>query len=298
MNDRNVRVVFEFGGFRADPLTRRLSSGDRALPITPKAFETLLVLLQNRGEVVAKGELMDAVWADTAVEENNLTQQVATLRRTLGDRSRDHRFIITVPGKGYSFVAPVGEIEIRDDETFVLAEASRSTVTIDVSTSGWPSLSAFFARSGVLGASLAAAYVILVCALAVWPMLIGGGPLQTVAVLDFRSSAFDDAELTAGIRDTLRARLGNLEDVAVRPSRIGVPSDDALIAGRALNADVVLTGSVQHQDGRVRVAVELVDVRRARVVWGQTFDRSRGELFELQDAIAGEAVRALTSSRL
>lgn len=68
MDERNVRVVYEFGGFRADPLTRRLLSGDGPLPVTPKAFETLLVLLSNRGQVVTKGELMDAVWADTAVE--------------------------------------------------------------------------------------------------------------------------------------------------------------------------------------------------------------------------------------
>jgi DNA-binding winged helix-turn-helix (wHTH) protein/TolB-like protein len=298
MSGKNVRVVYEFGGFRADPLTRRLLSGDGPLPVTPKAFETLLVLLSNRGEVVTKGELMDAVWAGTAVEENNLTQQIATLRRAFGDRGRDHRFIVTVPGKGYSFVAPVGEIEISDDQTLVLAEASRSTVTIDVSASLWPGLRAFFANGRVFGSSLAAAYVALVCVLAVWPIMFGAAEPQTIAVLDFRSSAYEDAELSAGIRDTLRARLGSLEDVAVRPSRIGIPSDDVLIAGRALEADVVLTGSVQRQDGRVRVAVELVDVRRARVVWGQTFDRTRGELFELQDAIAGEAVRVLKASRL
>lgn len=298
MNDRNMRVVYEFGGFRADPLTRRLSSGDEPLPITPKAFETLLVLLSNRGEVVSKGNLMDAVWADTAVEENNLTQQIATLRRVFGDSARNHRFIVTIPGKGYSFIAPVGEVEVCEDQTFLVAEATRSTVTIDVSTSGLLDLRAFFSSSGALGSSLAACYIFLVCALAVCPMIFGGGAPQTVAVLDFRSSVYEDAELSAGIRDTLRARLGNLEDVAVRPTRIGIPSGDAMTAGRELNADVVLTGSIQHQGGRVRVAVELVDVRRARVVWGQTFDRARDDLFELQDAIAGETVRVLTSSRL
>jgi len=119
-----------------------------------------------------------------------------------------------------------------------------------------------------------------------------------VAVLDFRTTAFEDVALGAGIRDTLRARLGSLDDVAVRPPRSGVPVDDALIAGRQLEADVVLTGSVQRQDGRLRVVVELVDVRLSRVVWGQTFDRERSELFELQDVIAGEAIRVIKASRL
>ena len=117
-------------------------------------------------------------------------------------------------------------------------------------------------------------------------------------MLDFRTAAYEDAALGAGIRDTLRARLGSLEDVAVRPPRTDVPGDDALIAGRRLDADVVLTGSIQRQDGRLRVAVELVDVHRERVVWGQTFDRDRSDLFELQDAIAGEAIRVIKAARL
>src|SRR5215207_6427514 len=131
MNEAHVRRLYEFAGFRADPLTRRLSSGDETLALTPKAFETLLVLLANRGRVVSKPELMDAIWADTAVEENNLTQQIATLRRAFGERAGEHRFIITVPGKGYSFVAPVSELELTAEE-FILTQATRSSVTIDI----------------------------------------------------------------------------------------------------------------------------------------------------------------------
>src|SRR5687767_10790939 len=112
MDDRDVRVVYEFGGFRADPLSRRLIRDGDQLPLTPKAFETLLILIANRGQTISKIELMDMIWGDTAVEENNLTQQIATLRRALGERSGEHRFIVTQPGKGYRFVAPVNEIEL------------------------------------------------------------------------------------------------------------------------------------------------------------------------------------------
>lgn len=298
MDDQSVRVIYEFGGFRADPLARRLYGGGEQIAVTPKAFETLLVLISRRGEVVPKNDIIDAVWAETAVEENNLTQQIAALRRAFGEKASDNRYIVTVPGKGYSFVAPVSKVQIAADEEVVVTHAARSTVTIDVSANGWEGVRSFFARDTVFGSCVALTYIFLVCVLAFWPMVAGTPAPQTVAVLDFRTAAVDDAALGAGIRDTLRARLGSLEDVAVRPPRAGLPVDDALIAGRQLEADVVLTGSVQRQDGRLRVAVELVDVRRERVVWGQTFDRDRTELFELQDAIAGEAIRVVKASRL
>jgi DNA-binding winged helix-turn-helix (wHTH) protein len=298
MDEQSVRVIYEFGGFRADPLARRLYGGGEQIAVTPKAFETLLVLISRHGEVVPKNDIIEAVWAETAVEDNNLTQQIAALRRALGERPSDHRYIVTVPGKGYSFTAPVNELEIAGDEEIIFTNAIRSTVTIDVSASGWAGVRPFFARSTVFGSSVALAYIFIVCVLALWPLVSGTRSPQTIAVLDFRTAAVDDVALGAGIRDTLRARLGSLEDVAVRPPRAGVPVDDALIAGRQLEADVVLTGSVQRQDGRLRVAVELVDVRRQRVVWGQTFDRDRSELFELQDAIAGEAIRIIKASRL
>ena len=298
MHDRSSRVIYEFGGFRADPLARRLYGGGEQIAITPKAFETLLVLIAKRGEIVPKNDIIEAVWAETAVEENNLTQQIAALRRAFGEKASDHRFIVTVPGKGYSFVAPINELELSTDEELVVTHATRSTVTIDVSAGGWESVRAFFARDTVFGSSVALAYIFLVCVLAFSPLVSGEAPRQTVAVLDFRTAVVDDAAVGAGIRDTLRARLGSLEDVAVRPTRTGIPADDALIAGRRLGADVVLTGSVQRQDGRIRVVVEIVDVRRERVVWGQTFDRDRTELFELQDAIAGEAIRVIKASRL
>ena len=300
MDDRDVRVVYEFGGFRADPLSRRLIRDGDQLPLTPKAFETLLILIANRGETISKIELMDMIWGDTAVEENNLTQQIATLRRALGERSGEHRFIVTQPGKGYRFVAPVNELALAADEELVVIQSTRSSVSIDVSSSGWLGVRAFFGRSSTLGYSMAILYVAIVCMISFWPIVSGysGTQQQTIAVLSFRSFAVEDEVLGAGIRDTLRARLGNLEDVAVLPSRPDLPADDALFAGRVMDADVIITGSVQREDERMRVAVEMVDVRSRRVVWGQTFDCGRSEFFQIQDAIAGEAVRVIRSAVL
>ncbi|HSU82198.1 MAG TPA: tetratricopeptide repeat protein [Thermoanaerobaculia bacterium] len=108
--ERAEKQVYEFDGFRVDPVRRRLLKGGEQVPLTPKAFSILLALLENRGEVVEKEELIRRIWPDTYVTEANLTQNVSSLRKALGERANDHRYVVTVPGRGYSFVAEVLEI--------------------------------------------------------------------------------------------------------------------------------------------------------------------------------------------
>jgi len=100
--------IFEFADFRVEAQTRRLLHKGDPVPLTPKVFDTLLYLIENRGKVVEKDDLMRAVWPDTVVEENNLNQNISTLRRVLGESRGENRFIATIPGKGYRFIAPVG----------------------------------------------------------------------------------------------------------------------------------------------------------------------------------------------
>jgi TolB-like protein len=100
--------IYEFGDFRVDAGRRLLLRLDgRTLPLTPKAFDTLLYLVQHAGAVLEKGVLMNAIWPDATVEENNLNQSISALRRALGGDRNDRRYIVTVPGRGYQFVASV-----------------------------------------------------------------------------------------------------------------------------------------------------------------------------------------------
>lgn len=101
-------LVYEFAGFRLDPASHQLSGRDGdSVALTPRVFDTLLFLVENPNRVIEKERLMDAVWPDSIVEENNLTQNISTLRRLLGDTPQAHRFIVTVPGLGYRFSAAV-----------------------------------------------------------------------------------------------------------------------------------------------------------------------------------------------
>ena len=103
----NSNSCYEFGAYRLDTVERVLLRDGQPVPLTPKAFETLVVLVQNNGHVVEKDDLMKQVWQDTCVEEANLTQNIFTLRRVLEQSSEKPKYIETVPRRGYRFVAPV-----------------------------------------------------------------------------------------------------------------------------------------------------------------------------------------------
>jgi len=119
---KQPRHLFEFGRFRLDRTERFLFQDGAAVPLSPRLFDTLLVLVENRGHVVQKNDLMQKVWNDIAVEENNLTQSISALRKILGDNVDGPKFIETIPKRGYRFVAPVKEVteeEPRDDRPSV-----------------------------------------------------------------------------------------------------------------------------------------------------------------------------------
>jgi len=100
-------MTYEFGPFRVDARERTLRREGALVPLTPKVFDILLVLVQNGGRVLTKTEMMDLVWPDTAVEESNLGRNVSTLRKALGDGPDGHRYIETIPWRGYRFIAQV-----------------------------------------------------------------------------------------------------------------------------------------------------------------------------------------------
>src|SRR6266404_8288010 len=104
---KQANQLYEFGPFRLDTVERVLFREGEVVPLKPKVFDTLLVLIERSGHVVEKDELMKTLWPDTSVEENNLNQNISTLRRVLGETRGENRYIATTPGKGYRFIAEV-----------------------------------------------------------------------------------------------------------------------------------------------------------------------------------------------
>ncbi len=117
----NGHSGYAFGPFVVDSIKRQLWRERRLVPITSKTFDVLVVLLQHRDHIVSKDELLNRVWPDTAVNENNLARQISSLRRTLGQRPDQHDFVVTIPGHGYRFVATVQDLpDVRPELSPVL----------------------------------------------------------------------------------------------------------------------------------------------------------------------------------
>jgi DNA-binding winged helix-turn-helix (wHTH) protein len=134
--NQTAKQLYEFGPFRVDPEKELLLREGETVPLTPKTFQILLVLIRNKKEVVTKDELLKAVWPDTFVEEANLSRNIFLLRKALGESPQDHRYVVTVPGRGYRFAE---EVEFVPEQPVNIVAASHAKVQVEVKESSrWP----------------------------------------------------------------------------------------------------------------------------------------------------------------
>src|SRR5271165_6399947 len=135
-----VKELYEFGPFRVDPEKETLVRSGEPVPLTPKTFQILLVLVRHSKELVTKDDLMKAVWPDTFVEEANLSRNIFMLRKALGESSKDHHYIITVPGRGYRLAESVRLVP-EHELSIVAAEHTKVQVEVE-ETKPWGWISA------------------------------------------------------------------------------------------------------------------------------------------------------------
>jgi len=269
----------QFHGYRLDVVRRQLLDPDGApVPLMPKAIETLVYLVERAGQTVSKEELLRAVWPNVVVEENNLTQNISALRRAFGESLAERKFIVTIPGQGYRFVAPVSPVS-----SALPAPAPNRRLLL-------------------IGA--AALVAVLVAGAIAWrlPAMRGAAiPAQprTIAILPFApvvASERNDA-LELGMADSLIMELSRSTHLIVRPlnaTRSFVALDqDPLEAGRQLEVDVVVDGTMQVVDGRVRASARLLRVADGRQLWAGKFEEKFAHIFDVQDAIAQRVAAAL-----
>lgn len=285
--------IYEFGEFRLDEGKRLLfDRNDEILPLMPKAFDTLLYLLANSGRLIEKNEIMSAVWTDTIVEESNLIKNISILRRVLGENLGDHRYIVTVPGKGYKFVVNVRRV-VSEDHADGISGSSSKGLNRPPSPRTWKTIALPSLAFVIFGVS-AGWYV--------WPSHEQVGPprsLHTIAILPFRPLVADnrDETLEMGMADTLISALGNRRDLIVRPlssvRNFGGLDQDAIKAGRSLRVDSVLEGNIQRWGDSIRVNVRLMNVENGAILWAETFEEEFTHIFRVQDAIASRVVLAL-----
>lgn len=315
MNASPGRLFYEFGDFRLDPEKLRLLRDGEIVSLTPKALETLRVLVVHCGRVVERDDLMNSVWRDAAVEDANLTVMISTLRRVLGEHSNGKKFIETVPRLGYRFVAEVREV-VDDVPALVVERQTVERLVIDEEVNPVGSTSDMPSR--LLPAPSRHVAVWLATTLAV---ILGVGGflylsrsrspteipvtrnIRSLAVLPFRSLSNSEPEgnyLGIGIADALITRLGSLDQLSVRPTSAVLsfdnPKQDSLAAARELGVDAVLEGSYQREGDTLRVTVQLVSARDGGQIWASTFNQQFKDILAVQDSISQEVAHALVSN--
>ena len=299
---------YHFDAFQVDVAERRLTRGDEVVPLTPKVFDTLLVLLENRGHMLDKDQLMQRLWPDTFVEESSLAQNIFQLRKALGEGRSATQYVETIPKRGYRFCANVLALPSDTIDELVVKRHSETTIVIEQETqteSIEPQLqrshSAFGLRApawqfALAGISILIAAVVIGNFLWQQPRAASSKPLgaeiRTLAVLPFRpfDQASDDEQMRLGMADALISRLSNLRLIIVRPTsatlKFGNARQNGLDAGRELRVDAVLEGTVQRLGDRLRINVQLVRVRDGAAVWSEKFDEQFTDILSIQDSIS------------
>ncbi len=308
--------LYEFGEFRLDTQNRVLRLGEEPIALTPKAFEVLLLLIQHSGQTVSKDELMRVVWADSFVEESNLTQTVFMLRKALGE-TPDQRNILTLPGRGYRFVADVSEVpgNGRAGGDGQAAEGAGVDPSASLRTGSSASSGQALVRPRRKGASgatqsrqmkplfpFALGIVLIAGAIAYfrWFSPRTQPPVQPgrmmLAVLPFQNLTGDAAQeyFSDGMTEEMITRLGNLD-----PQHLGIIARTSVMhyknnqpalnqVGRELGVQYVLEGSVRRDSDKVRITAQLIQVKDQTHIWARQYDRDLSDLLALQGEIAQE----------
>ncbi|HSE37812.1 MAG TPA: winged helix-turn-helix domain-containing protein, partial [Blastocatellia bacterium] len=264
VTSKQAKRLYGFGPFSIDATERVLLRDGQVVPVTPKAFDLLLVLVENSGHLVEKDELMWLLWPDTFVEEANLTNNISLLRKALAV-DNEHQYIETVARRGYRFVAEVAE-SAEPFTRLVPEERSSAPLTLVASANAEPP-SAVSQKTNQRKKSIwlpvvavAGALTLVYAAYFFWPKQPPPQqPIRSIAVLPFKPLVAEssDEALEMGMADTLIMRLSNLGQITVRPlsavRRYTNLEQDAVKAGQELRVESVLEGSIQRSGDQVRV---------------------------------------------
>jgi TolB-like protein/DNA-binding winged helix-turn-helix (wHTH) protein len=304
--------LYRFGAFEIDPQKRTLSCNDSPIPLTPKAFDVLLFLAQNPNRLITKEELLQAVWGDIFVEEGNLKQYISHLRKALADNSEDSRLIATITRKGYQFTADVvlaeaADIPQRNAAQVLTSGVSTPGIAVDAKAgnenSRTPALTVL-ASSKVnaviprpwsywrIGAVLGAvAGVLLVAGYISWRFRAAPPRSEKImlAVLPFQNLTGDPKEeyLADGLTEEMIAQLSRLHPeqlgIIARTSVMGYKHSDQRLdqIGRDLSVQYVLENSLRGNEDRLRITVQLLQVKDQSHVWAQDFDYRQRDILTL-----------------
>ncbi|HKZ01510.1 MAG TPA: winged helix-turn-helix domain-containing protein, partial [Pyrinomonadaceae bacterium] len=300
---RRARQYYEFGAFRIDAVERLLLRDREIVPLTPKVFDTLLVLVENSGHILSKDEVMSQVWADTVVEEANLTRNISVLRKALGESPDHHQYIETIPWRGYRFVASVREVGDENID-LIVEERTRSHVLIEQQQMSARSVDAELESASIpessapdneakrrskrrvslavlaaFGAIVVAITAIILFSITRENQFPKAPVIRSIAVLPLENLSGDPAQeyFADGTTEAIINNLARIRALRVisrnsvmhyKGSKKPLPD-----IARELNVDAVITGSVQRAGERVWVTVQLIHGATDAHLWAGDYGR-------------------------
>lgn len=298
-----INHLYEFEEFRLDTKNPSLWREGKLVAISPKALETLILLVERKGAIVSREDLLETVWKDTFVEEGNINYTISLLRKTLGKKD----LIQTIARRGYRFNAEVREIDLQDETS------NKESFKIPVNEISKPPETSQNANENYRPkswqiAALAVISLLLVTSFAVWmrergkPFSTADRNIKTIAVLPFKNLDENDRDnaVSRGLTDSLISRFGSLNRFTVRPfdsvEKFSKSGKDALKFGEELKCDAVLEGTFQAIENRLRVNVRLLDVRDGAQLWTANFDETESDIFKIQDKISNQVANSLSTN--
>ena len=322
---------YEYGPFRLDPAEHRLTRDGIPVPLAPKAFELLIFLVQNPGRLLSKEQIMQTLWPGSFVEEANLTVSISLLRRVLGEKDGNVRYIETVPKKGYRFIAPVKEgsstdAAVPEKDASVYAPVAQSQ-PIWTDSAGAPrsaggragrtkfSLVLFHSASDTAHFSTRSRNIAILAVTIPHSLLPPSFTSRIVSQLLHpsiqrrRSAALlsfpfanlkqnpQDEFLGFSLADAVITRLGPVSSLTVRPSSAveiykGQPIDPKKV-GADLSVDTLLTGTFIHDGDHLRITYQLIDVKTEKILTRDIIDLKYENLFVVQDDVTPRIIRGL-----
>ena len=300
----HYRHQYAFGSFLLKPSQHELLHKGQPISLTPKTFDTLVVLVENRGRLLEKEELIRAVWHDTFVEEGNLCVTVSLLRKAFGD---EHGYIQTVSKHGYRFVAEVNVLPaeacaVRQEDPVVIPAVPKAVLDrgggtmLSLGKFRLPSLAAVSVVAVVGGILLTSG---------VWPRVRAAiHPTKSLEIRSLAVLPFDtlgakagDEYLGLGMADALITKLGSTAKIVTRPTRAiqkyQNTSQDPRTVGREQSVDAVLDGRIQRAGDRVRVTAQLIRVADGIQLWADTFDEEYTNMFAVEDAVSAQVAGSI-----
>lgn len=311
VNLNDSKQLYQFGPFCLRVPDRVLLRLDEVIPLMPKTVETLIVLVSHHGQIVSKEKLLELIWPDVIVDENNLIKHVSELRKVLGEDSEGKKYIETIPRRGYRFQASVTELAatfpaaVVPNQELIARPSPPLRLTNPAPPVSTPVLTPSLVRWSKSRSGLVGGFLLILGFLLAWrvvtrtPAVSEAARIRSLAVLPFKAIGLskEDSYLGIGLTDMLITELSHNQRIIIRPtgvvSKYGDTDFDPLKVGEKLGVEAVLEGRLQREKEQLRVTLQLLNIATGALLWSGKFEGDVNDLFGLQDALFQSVAQTL-----